>query len=69
MRPLSDADLLNYVEAHVRTPRGLIHKSHMRRLFVLAGEPVPEFIDHQDFWQPTEALVDMLVAKARASSC
>jgi hypothetical protein len=61
-----DDELLGYLSIHCRTDLGLVHRDHLKRLFELAGEPVPEMLTGRDFWNTDPEVIDPLVAKAQA---
>lgn len=62
---MNDNELIGYCNIHCETDLALFHKNHVRRMFELAGEPVPVNIDEQDFWSVGPDLMRPLVKKAR----
>jgi hypothetical protein len=42
MADFTDRELVEYVDAHSRTERALVHREHVRRLLTLAGRAVPD---------------------------
>ena len=59
---MTDDDLIGYVELHCRTERALFHSKHIKRLFALAGEDVPNI----NGWYEMHAdVADPLIAAAR----
>lgn len=62
---MTDDDLPEYCALHCRTPRALFHTSHLRRLFELAGEEVPEQISRDGFISAYADVLDPVIAKAK----
>jgi Multiubiquitin len=59
----TDEELIGYCDLHSRTDRALFHRDHVRRMFELAGEPVPEIPE----WVSVPAWdMEPLVKAARA---
>lgn len=62
---MTDDDLPGYAEIHCRTPRALFHTSHLRRLFELAGEDVPDQIKCDGFISAYADVLDPIIDKAK----
>lgn len=66
---LSDNELLNYIRAHARTARGLVHRKHLERLFQLAESPMPAHLVHHEWFAITSEDVEELIQTARSRLC
>lgn len=42
MAEMTDRELVDYLDAHSRTERALVHRDHVVRLLKLAGRPIVE---------------------------
>lgn len=62
---MTDEDLPEYAAIHCRTPRALFHTSHLRRLFEIAGEEVPDQINRDGFISAYADVLDDIIAKAK----
>ena len=62
---MTDEDLPEYAAIHCRTPRALFHTSHLRRLFEIAGEEVPDQIRRDGFISAYADVLDDIIAKAK----
>lgn len=49
---MDDEQLIGYCAIHAETPRALFHARHIKRMFELAGRPVPQEVLAQPdgFW-------------------
>jgi len=61
-----DDDLLSYLWCHCRTPLGLVHKDHLKRLFELAEVEPPEDLGWRSWWNTSREVIDPLVQQARS---
>jgi hypothetical protein len=63
---MKDEDLPDYAWLHCRTERALFHTSHLRRLFEIAGEPIPGDLRHDGFISAFADVLDPIITKAKA---
>lgn len=59
-KELTDAELIKHAETNTR-----FHRDHFRRMFELAGEPVPADLDLRRFWHVFPDVMGPLLKKAR----
>ena len=65
---MTDEQLIGYAQLHCQTDLKLFSVGHIKRLFELAGEPVPEVCTRypKAFRSMDEETVEALVKKIRA---
>ena len=59
-RELTDAELIEHVKTNTK-----LHRDHFRRMFELAGEPVPDDLDLRRYWHVFPDVMGPLLKKAR----